>query len=386
MFKVFKFIFKTQQYNMLSYLNLTINHEDFICFVNLMQSRIFDYFVYKIFKKYFNIYNYFLNNYSVTNLYYTIRYSSNLNDILCIGMFNKSKFYWTNFSYSPIKFFNTIKNNFKPIFFINQNCVVDKTSQIYTYINLKKQVGLVKRKDRSTYNTLINVNFLKNYKYYTNPQFNSRNLDFSKLFDLKRKSLKTFILNRMILKKMFFITNSRQSKLTKFFSKNLTKSISNCINSFEYSLSSLLVKSKFVFTLQDAIFLIRNNLVYVNKNICNDVFARIQTYDNINLVFTKKYFYFFKTMLNNQLKLTSFLSYRLWRYNRFRSNFYKQSPISLPTWINKVSYFYYDVPNYLEVDYITLSLMIVKPISKSLYSSKSANVFLFRLYNWKYIN
>lgn len=387
MFKAFKLILKSYNSHILNFFHYKADRYDLICFFNLIQLQIFDYIIYKLFKKYTNYYHFFKNNFITNSLVYLYRFNLNTGDMLCIGSFNKSKFYWTNFSYNPIKFFNLTKNNFKSVNLSIKTNRFEKIDVINTLINTKKQLGFLKKKDRSTYNILVNSNAVKNFKYH-NVNFNTnKSVDFSKMFDLKRKTLKTFVMNRLILKNNFFLTTSRQSKLTKFFSKNSNISVRQCILNFENSLPSLLIKSKLVFTFNDATFLIKNNFVYVNGVICNKTLTVLKNFDIVNLVFTEKYFKFYKTLFNTNLKLSSFLSYRLWRYNRFRANFYKQSPTSLPTWINKINFFYYDVPTYLEVDYVTLSFVLLKSSCfNSFYVSKNINVFLFRLYNWKYVN
>lgn len=386
MFKVFKFILRLYNNNITHFINFQINEMDFICLVNLIQSQIFDYILYKLFKKYVSFWNYFLNNYQINFLIQSFRFNNFTNDVMCIGMFSKNRFYWTNFSYNPIKFFNTMKNNFNKITF-SRVLLTSKKNQIHLYINLKKQLGLIKRKDKVTYNTLVYANSIRTSKYYNYSNFISKNVEFSKIFDIKKKTLKNFILNRLVLKNHFLMTTSRQKKLTKFFSKNTKISNKQCIDNFESSLLIFLIKAKFVFTLQESVFLIKNQLIYVNGVVCSDIFKKLSIFDVVNIVYSKKYFYFFKTIFNAKLKLVSFLSYRLWRYNRFRSNFYKQSPSSLPNWINTITYFYYDIPSYLEVDYLTLSGLFIKSDNyQSIYFSKYINTFLFRLYNWKYLN
>jgi len=387
MFKDFKYILRLFNKKILYFFDLKFNLPDFICFLNLIQIQIFDYILYRIFKKCFVLQTCFSNNYLLHAIFYKFRFNECLTDILCIGNFSKNKYYWTNFTYNPIKFFNVLKNNFKKLNFFKKISSFNKISTLQLYINMKRQTGVLKRKDKFTYNTLVNVNFIKNIKYYNTSSIVTRNIDFSKMFEMKRKTLKIFFLNRDLLRKFFFMSNYRQNKLTKFFSKNLNKSVNKCIVGFEFSVVNLLIKSKFVLTHSDAIFLIKNNLVYVNGVVCNNIFKQLVAYDTITLVFTAKYYYFFKTVFNSKLKLSSFLSYRLWRYNRFRSNFYKQSPSSLPVWINKMSHFYFDVPLYLEIDYTTLSLFLLKTdCTQPLFFSKFMNIFLFRLYNWKYLN
>ena len=158
---------------------------------------------------------------------------------------------------------------------------------------------------------MLNSHSLRNYKNYSPHNFFNKSADFSKMFDLKRRTLKTFIMNRQILKNSLFLKSYRQSNLTKFIVKNSRRNTLEFVRQYENSLAGLLVKSKLTTTLNDSIFLIKNNFVFKNGVICYEPFTLINTFDVINLVFTEKYFYFFKFLLNSSIKMSSHLSYRL---------------------------------------------------------------------------
>jgi hypothetical protein len=78
---------------------------------------------------------------------------------------------------------------------------------------------------------------------------------------------------------------------------------------------------------------------------------------------------------NNKLKMTFSLGYRLWRLNRFKNNFYKQSPTRIPNKVDRFFFFYEDVPSFLEVDYIILAFILIKLPT----TYKSFNFFFFKI-------
>jgi hypothetical protein len=102
-----------------------------------------------------------------------------------------------------------------------------------------------------------------------------------------------------------------------------------------------------------------------------------------------KFFKFYRVNFHTKSRLFKRISYRLWLLNRFKNNFYKQSRNRIPSWIGNLLFVYEDVPFYLEVDYIILSIMFVFRKNKfhhfNFFSKKSIALFLLRHYNWKYI-
>ena len=405
--KVFKFIHNIKIN--LHYYNTTINDfDDFLILHYLFsQLQISNYLFYKIFN--FNIFklckrydkNTFINNKTILSCNIINRFNFFYENKLCLGLIKRNKLYWTNFSYNPMKFFNVIKNNFAPFKSNLNEKNLQKSDILNRYVIFKKKNGFVKRKDKRTYNVAVKINFLRNARYinnfFDNLSFSDRlnnvqkeslhENEFSKIYELKRKNYKIIKLNRVLLTDSLNLKTHRQTKLTKLFSKNLKKSTSKVVKSLELSLSTLLVKCKFVFTVDESIFFIKNNLVFVNGVCINNPFYLIKNNNIVSILFSPKYFIFFKTNLNSKLRLTFFVGYRLWRFNRFKTNFYKQSPLNLPNWINKLSSAYNDVPSNAEIDYTTLSFVL---LSRQSFSENNfwsnINISMFRLYNWKYIN
>jgi len=89
------------------------------------------------------------------------------------------------------------------------------------------------------------------------------------------------------------------------------------------------------------------------------------------------------------LYLKKFLNARIWRLVRFNDNIYKQSARHVPSWVLLLSSFFLDIPRFLEIDFIVLtSIILYQPSFNFDFNyivKKFLNLFLLRLYNWRYI-
>jgi ribosomal protein S4 len=251
---------------------------------------------------------------------------------------------------------------------------------------------------------LLRSNILKNFRFYSykskfkKPPVLLKNMeikrkdfysDFYKFVDLRHKSQKIFYNNRILFKNILFTKKLRQYQLTKIFSKIIKHSFLNTKLMFEFSLYNILIRAGFAITFDETFFLIKNNLVFVNGVLQTNPYFVVSQKDVVSLMLSKKHYAFHKNNLNKKLKLTFFLGYRIWRINRFKNNFYKQSSNRIPDWVNRLTFFYEDVPSYLEVDYSILACSIIKIPSKfsshNFYFNKFINFFMMRQYNWKYL-
>jgi ribosomal protein S4 len=309
---------------------------------------------------------------------------------LSIGFNRKSNHVWTFFTYSPFKFY---KNSFfkNHVLFVenNVNLTSSKEDLLINYVFLKKRSGFFKKKNNMRKYILYRSNFFKKKK-------NLSFLNVKKKHFFKKEStfniintLRTVYHNRTVLGSFFSFKNTRQYRKTKYFSKFLKLSTKKFLLSAEFLLNNILIRCKFTITIKESNFLIKNNFVYVNNICINNPNYICNHNDLINICFFKSVFYFFKFNYNNKLKSTFSLGYCIWRINRLKGDFYKQPYNSIPSWVDNLIYFYNDIPDFLEVDYLTLSCFILKKINTfnqyNYFLFRSLNLYALRLYNWKYV-
>lgn len=190
--------------------------------------------------------------------------------------------------------------------------------------------------------------------------------------------------------KYFFNIQRRVKVLTKFclkFKKH-TYSIFKLMRKFELRLINVILRSKIVTLFSDAQYLILNGFICVNNSVTYDINYILKKGDKLNILFNKKHH------INYREQFSSVITkyYRMWPYLYIISenNKYPARTKSNLTakWLVKTIWTESDIPKYLEIDFITMSLIIVYEPSTILdilpYYYSHFKLFGLRLYNWRF--
>ncbi len=270
-------------------------------------------------------------------------------------------------------FFNKFRRDF---FFFNR-----------LFINFKMKVGFLKK-----FNKIKSIYFYKYWKL--NKKFRAKNKsflkNFSKTFDLKKKIFFLLKENRSILKDLFFSKFIKQKKITKFVHIFKHFPIKKIIFFFEFSLFNILIQSHFLVFKKDVIFFLKNNLVFVNGRVVSNKFFFLGVGDRVQLVLNNEYYFFFRSF-NKILKAFSYkirLSVR--KIFLKKKDLYKQKASRVPNWVERIIFNKQVIPKYLEVDFFTLTSVVLR-YSNNYYENnfvffKFLSYFNIRLYNWKKLN
>lgn len=195
---------------------------------------------------------------------------------------------------------------------------------------------------------------------------------------------------RAALKESLNLSFRYQHRLTSYLPRFYKLSKFQTLHAIETKLTSILIYTNLIPDYEFSKYFIDNNLVYVNGILANQYNEIIVLHDFIQLVVSLK-FYIANRWLTNwklkkQLRLKKLANAK---YNNQSFRLDKQSSDKLPKWIYSNKYRFYDVPNYLEVDYFTLSAFTIydpflitdfNPIN-----SREFRVSIYKNYNWKYI-
>lgn len=268
---------------------------------------------------------------------------------------------------------------------------VSYKNNILRLVYVKKKFGFFKKDSKFNHFYLYRTNFLKSS---SNSKIDVSDIDSdfrvsNKFVDLKSNSFSLFYKNRKLLKNIFFFKHLKQHKSTKILSKILKIDYINFCKFIEYSLYHILIKSKLCFTKSESIFLIKNGFVFINGFKCLNPYYNLKKSDIIQITISENFFDFFKINMDKKYKQILMLKHIIWKNHRFLNNFYKQSYNRVPDWVLDVSSFYDDVPSYIEVDYTTLSLCVLKINFDFIFNSNVnlnfLNIFMLRNYNWNYL-
>jgi ribosomal protein S4 len=215
-------------------------------------------------------------------------------------------------------------------------------------------------------------NFLKSSfdlnlsKYNLNDNLTFRNFDF-----VERK-LSYYKNNRRILKNIFKKNKKIEYYMSRFLKKLSKINFLNFLNTFEFSIVNVLLNSGFFLNKNDIFYFIKNKYIYINNKVITNINYEINKGDVVSLCYNKYYFFLYRKYLNN-------LNLNLNKYNNF---FKKSSNLKNDfNFINKVIFIKSDIPNYLEVDYSSMSLILLYKniINYNCFDLKLLTSFLKRL-------
>ena len=345
-------------------------------------------FLYLIFLKnvyfeyFFTNHIYFLKFNNYKNILYFYKFKKNLQKII----------YPFKFKYSWIKSINDFNKyylldfskNYYNFTEINQ---LNKYHILQNFIIFKNKINLYKNNTRIKHVYLNKINYFKENlidKNYFDLDF-SENSFFLKIFEFLEKKIPAYNSNRLFIKFFFNLNKKRKFFLNKFLKKLIKLNNLNFLNFFEYSLKNIIQNSNIFLNNKDLSFFLKNGFVCINGKSCYNYYQNVSVGDCVNIIYNKYYFFFFKNYINDIYQSS-------YKYNKIFKKVNKLKSTELKKdlkYINKIIFFKNDVPNYLELDYITMSLFLIYKnincLNYNYFNLKLLNVFLKRLYNWKYI-
>jgi ribosomal protein S4 len=390
-------------------------------------------------------------NYNTYYLYNNTIFNINYKSYNCIikNNFNKSvnkpltfsrnfKYSWIYWKTDAVKYFSEKHNNIEfTQFFKLDNFYIDnqKLDNLRMLIGLKSKSGSLKKfekvdfifksmykglshviKKKTKENTKINVIKFKKDKWkMTFPIFKKTNIIFYEkrnLIYLKNK--KIFLLN----------LNKKVQKRYKYpkYTKNIIKSsILNFLNFFEFSLVNSLVRTSFFFNKSDAIFFVKNGYVNVNGFEVIDENYTLKINDVVNIIYNDDFFIFYRNYVQKTLNyILSFNDEKNKDKNYYipsivKTDYKRKTPVdhedddffedldeddqkqkvdffkyTRNDYNNEITSFKRDIPNFFEVDFISMSYTIIYSYNDyddyDYFNTKLLNVYLKRLYNWREVN
>lgn len=322
-----------------------------------------------------------------------------LSKIYILNNYSISRFNWISvYEYSDDISLNFFENNLQN--YSNEKKNINLSSQsnrLHDKIILKKKISLLKKKFDIDYVILSRVFSYKNNYNYNKfkdlENFNINNYNFlsTKSIDLNKK-LKLFIkTNRFILKSFFNLKFYRNFSISKNIKNFCNSNSLNYIINFENNILNILMKCDFFISKKDCIWFLDKGLISLNSFVNKNPKALIKSGDIINLVVSDYYYIFYKNnfdfLLNNIYKVN--LKFWSINKNRFKNLELKDIKENYPSWIDNYKYFKKDIPLNLEVDYISMTIIVLNHNLNfkklDFYSFKFISFYMSRLYNWKFI-
>lgn len=277
-------------------------------------------------------------------------------------------------------FFKKKKTIIKSFYFKS----IKKSKKIYKSLKLKKKTKFfVKNKLKLKIKKAPNSFF---FKYLKKKKNKFKAINYSKRF------LSILIQNRNLLN-YFYLNIKKSKKISKFVK------IFNCFNTdkkiqiLDNMLWHILLKSNFIFSINDLKFLLKFNLVLVNYKITKTKDLFLKQFDIVNLILNNLYYNyvkyryslltrFFKKFKKKKLKL------KLFTFSVYSKDSDKNLFKSRKIFNYLFLFLNYNTHN-TEVDYTSFSILILEPVKRHIYLKnmykKLISVHLWKLYNWKWI-
>jgi hypothetical protein len=210
-----------------------------------------------------------------------------------------------------------------------------------------------------------------------------------KSIDASRKFKLLFQKNRNIFRFFFAKKTSRQINFNKKFNNFFKWAQVKSTVFTKKTIYHVLYCFNFLYSQRHAMILFQNEYVFINSVVCVDMHEIVNEGDVIQIQLSVALFSLcddFELIVGDKLELARQLIYRWYRHI---DNVYKQAPSYLPRW---VKYLYQECASFeefAEIDYTVNTIFLLKqPKNLYIYSwaySQFINVFLVRLYSWRYI-
>lgn len=303
--------------------------------------------------------------------------SSDEDDEYFFQMDEREPDYTNNFSY-PLS-----EEDNREVFKINLTDINHQNSHLF----FKKNKIYHHRDLYENISSGFDENYFNNYELLSDFDFNKK-FDELKTLDLRLKHKKWIAKNRNIL--AYFIRKKikRDINFNKFIKNFIKKPLDTFVFFFEFSIKNILLRSQLFFNEKDIDFFLKNLYVKVNNKTIYNCFYNLKVYDYISIDFDKFYFFYYRKVINNMNHYLAKLSNYHQLHEKKKYDYDKQQKTTFPKWVSHIMYFKEDIPNFIEIDFLTLSMVILyKPVFSELNinNMKFINYFQRRLYNWKYI-
>lgn len=316
-------------------------------------------------------------------------------------------FYFINLN--VLNFFSFFKKIYiNTNYFIFYNIKNNKKVYLYYYIMFKKQNSLLKKRFNYLHN-LHPIFYKKNLKKKINiDNFKTKKIKLIKnLYTLKfllknknksntlnilngKKKLKKVILsNRALYNFLNNNTFKTSKKLTTYISKKSKLKNLNNLMSLEYSAFNVILNSNIIKSYTDLVVLCNSSSIFINRIALKNLNKELQSGDIVEFYLSKKiynYIVYFKDLITKHItKVKNKLWYKLRLKDKNKLN-YNENNLLNNVFRNNLLFKPF-IPNYLEIDYYSLSIIII--IKSFNFNSYSLNIkkilvlYLFKLYNWK---
>lgn len=303
-----------------------------------------------------------------------------------------SRFCWNWIKFSRIRF-KFFKRRFNVFFFRRFTFLrkITRFKRIKNIVIFKKKTSFFKKKNKIELSFLKRIHMFKWKKsiFKKKPHRRRRRYQYSKYVDLHKRTNLIWYYNRSFFKKHLYLPKIRQKAKTKSFYSLLKSEGFSFLKYWDDSVLNLTIFLRLAPSIKEALFLSTSGLIFINGYQVSKFDTHVNYGDVVQIAMSDAFYKFYRWNIHLKQKFFKRVGYHLWILNRFRFNFYKQSTTRIPTFVDRVMFFYEDLPRFIEADFTTLTFILVLNKNKkkffNFFFKKVPALNMLRLYNWKYI-
>lgn len=199
--------------------------------------------------------------------------------------------------------------------------------------------------------------------------------------------------SRSALKEVLGLKFKYQKKLSRYLVRFFKKSNYYAFSSSEMTIEKVTIYTRLIPDTSTLVTFWNEKLIYINGGMVKSLKMLVYENDLIHLIVSKWYYVAYRWITNwvlKRIKRYKRLTYRkglAGKYKLMKQR--KQRSFHVPSWIHLTRYDIADIKPYLEVDYLTLSAIVVYNPYIITYNAPFESVdyrpTIHKLYNWKYI-
>lgn len=199
--------------------------------------------------------------------------------------------------------------------------------------------------------------------------------------------------SRSALKEVLGLKFKYQKKLSRYLVRFFKKANYYAFSSSEMTIEKVTIYTRLIPDTSTLITFWNEKLIYLNGDMVKSLKTLVYENDLIHLIVSKWYYVAYRWIANwvlKRIKRYKRLTYRkglAGKYKLMKQR--KQKSFHVPSWIHLTRYDIADIKPYLEVDYLTLSAIVVYNPYIITYNAPFESVdyrpTIHKLYNWKYI-
>lgn len=157
----------------------------------------------------------------------------------------------------------------------------------------------------------------------------------------------------------------------------------------EFNVLNILLRSQLFYQQTFALDFLTKGFVFVNGMNVRNSNVPLYPFDTLNVVVYSRFYIYYKwNLIFFESKISRFLYFtKYWSSRRFRP-YPKQPSYRIPHWVIFLRYSFYEIPNYIEVDFLTLTVIILLFYYQNIkyynfYTFKETPFATVRNHNWK---